>query len=332
MAMDSIRRFFEHLKHITSPKEQTKIDLFLSSNGGDGVVPWRLVTLIREYCSEFNVIIPYNAFSAATLTCLGANNIIMLPTGMLGPTDPSIMNPYGPNDPSTNQKLSINVEDVMAYRDLIKEDFLDFLNRKGEKIDDEIMLDAVKFLAGDKERVHPLALGAVKRSHSQAKMLAEKLLRLHVPQEKEADMKKLIDNLTSKLFYHGHPINRNEARNLGLQVIDCGDEADLVWELFNLYEQEMNMLELFNPIAEFNDRKPNFDIGANGAPVSGKIEIKNLKMAFIESEYGSHHVETGYKVEGFKFIQQQTNKIIEEFNISPLKGGWVFTPAPTKAK
>ena len=82
MAMDSIRFIYEHLRKIETPKESTKIALFIHSNGGDGIVPWKLVTLIREYCSEFHVIIPHCAFSAATLTALGANSIIMHPMGM----------------------------------------------------------------------------------------------------------------------------------------------------------------------------------------------------------------------------------------------------------
>ena len=70
MAMDSIRRIFEHVKAIGKPKDEVKIDLFLHSNGGDGTVPWRLVTLLREFANRFTVLVPYKAFSAATLTAL----------------------------------------------------------------------------------------------------------------------------------------------------------------------------------------------------------------------------------------------------------------------
>ncbi len=93
MAMDSIRKVYEHLRTINKKKEETKIDLFLHSNGGDGTVPWKLVTLIREYADKFCVLVPYKAFSAATLTALGADEIVMHPMGMLGPTDPTINNP-----------------------------------------------------------------------------------------------------------------------------------------------------------------------------------------------------------------------------------------------
>jgi len=77
MAMDSIRKIYEHLKLIKTEPKLENIDLFIVSNGGDGTVPWRLVTLLREYCSKFNTLIPFRAFSAATLTSLGADKIVM---------------------------------------------------------------------------------------------------------------------------------------------------------------------------------------------------------------------------------------------------------------
>lgn len=123
MAMDAIRKIYEHLRLIGKPREEARIDLFIHSNGGDGTVPWRLVTLIREYTDEFCVLVPHRAFSAATLTALGADRIIMHPMGMLGPTDPTVANPFNPPDPKNpNQRVGISVEDVTSYIALIKED------------------------------------------------------------------------------------------------------------------------------------------------------------------------------------------------------------------
>src|SRR5438128_1351792 len=85
MAMDAIPVIHRHLEAISTDRDDTKIDLFLHTNGGDGTVPWRLVTLIREYCGEFSVLVPHRAFSAGTLTALGADKVIMHPMGMLGP-------------------------------------------------------------------------------------------------------------------------------------------------------------------------------------------------------------------------------------------------------
>src|SRR5713226_3100365 len=82
---DCVRVFFDHLSKI--PKQTNKIeklDLFLCSNGGSGTVPWRLVPLFREYAASFNVLVPYRAYSAATLLALGADEIVMHPFGEMG--------------------------------------------------------------------------------------------------------------------------------------------------------------------------------------------------------------------------------------------------------
>ncbi len=68
MAMDAVRRVYDHLEAGESAKQ---VDLFLHSDGGEGTVPWRLVTLIRERAERFAVLVPFRAFSAATLTAHG---------------------------------------------------------------------------------------------------------------------------------------------------------------------------------------------------------------------------------------------------------------------
>ena len=97
MAMDAVRRIYDHLN---GDDKVEQVDLFLHSNGGEGTVPWRLVTLIRERAKKFALLVPCRAFSAATLTALGADEVVMHPMGMLGPTDPTVSNPFNPRDPT----------------------------------------------------------------------------------------------------------------------------------------------------------------------------------------------------------------------------------------
>ena len=97
-----------------------------------------------------------------------------------------------------------------AYISLIKED-------AGIQHEDELV-QAFNKLA---DKVHPLALGNVKRSLSQSRMMARKLLALHMDMSKEEHkINEIVDNLTSKLFFHGHPINRDEAKHL-MDVEQC---------------------------------------------------------------------------------------------------------------
>jgi len=78
IAEDAVRQLYDHLLSLEFKEgKKRRIDLFLYSRGGDVSVPWRIVSMIREFCEEFNVLIPYKAHSAATLLSLGADTIIM---------------------------------------------------------------------------------------------------------------------------------------------------------------------------------------------------------------------------------------------------------------
>ena len=289
MAIDMIRKIYEHLHTIEEDKKgKIDIDLFLVSNGGDGTVPWRLVTLIREYAKKFSVLIPFRAFSAATLTALGADEIIMHPMGMLGPTDPTVANSFNPPDPTNpRQKLGISVEDVTAYISLIKED-------AGITHEDELV-QAFNKLA---DNIHPLALGNVKRSLAQSRMMAQKLLSLHMNKAKEQhEIVDIVDNLTSKLYYHGHPINRKEAKEqIGLRtVIHADTELEpLMWNLYLEYENEIKADEPFDPLMDFVAQNRTLAVNQGNT-----IEISS-KLAYIESTSRTDFVETTHSVYGTK--------------------------------
>jgi ClpP class serine protease len=89
------------------PENATELDLYLVSNGGDGTVAWRIVSLIRERVRKFSVLVPQAAFSAATLIALGADEIVMHPYGNLGPTDPQIHN--------RNKNVQFGAQDLAAF-------------------------------------------------------------------------------------------------------------------------------------------------------------------------------------------------------------------------
>ncbi len=289
MAMDSIRRIYDHVAAIQRPKEEVKIDLFLHSNGGDGTVPWRLVTLIREYANRFTVLVPFHAFSAATLTALGADAVVMHPMGMLGPTDATVGNEFNPPDPrNPARNIGISVEDVTAFIALIKEE-------AGIQHEDQLM-EIIKVLA---DKVHPLALGNVKRSISQSRMMARKLLSHHMDSVRDNHkIDELVDKLTSKLYYHGHPINRTEAKEeIGLGTVELPSPVveKLMWDLFLDYEEEMEMETPFDAGAEFLD---SFPAQVAGTPNTTPPRI--AKLAIIESMLRTDSSEMRYELTGTK--------------------------------
>jgi hypothetical protein len=219
-----------------------KLDIFLVSNGGDSVVPWRLVALLREYATTLGVLIPFRAYSAATLLALGADEIVMHPFGELGPIDPTVSNEFNPREEKSDRPLGISVEDVKAYVGFIK-------NTVGITHEDELVR-TIEVLA---QKVHPLALGNVERFVSQSRMMARKILRTHMNQSSDHEINEIVENLASKLYFHGHPINRQEAkRDLGLKVqTDIPQDLETaMWELYLSFEEEFQNKTEFNPIME----------------------------------------------------------------------------------
>ena len=107
VAMDIIPIISRQLRQIGKVEN---IDLFLYSTGGDTMVPWRLVSMIREYCDKFSVLIPYKAHSAASMISLGADEIVMTDLSELSPIDPSTANVFNPSDLANPQsKIPISV-------------------------------------------------------------------------------------------------------------------------------------------------------------------------------------------------------------------------------
>lgn len=241
IAMDIVPLMARHLRGVG---KQERIDLFLYTAGGDVMAGFRLVNLIREYCSHFAVLIPFRCQSTGTLISLGADEIVMLPEGQLSPVDPSINGPYNPLIPGVPvgpgiplQTLPVSVEEVMSYIRLASE-----VGLKGE----ESIVPVFERLTQD---VRPLALGQVFRARTQIRMLSRKLLQLHMSQEDVA-IDSIVETLTEKLYSHDYLIARKEAKAIGLKVAEPVTDLELkLSQLYDLYETDLELRHPFNPMA-----------------------------------------------------------------------------------
>jgi hypothetical protein len=227
-----------------------------------------LVKLIRSYCKEFEVLIPYRAHSAGTLIALGADKIVMGRLAELSPVDPTTVHPFNPPDPSFPQrKLEISAEDLNSYFLLAKE---------MAKIKEEQMNEPLKYLV---ERIHPLSLGNAYRVYRMGKMIAEKLLELHMNREtEEKKIERIIKEITGEILcIHGYPINRDEAKRIGLKV-EIPDEnlEKNLWKLYEIYAKEMKLDIPFHPTEILGDKEI-AEIKYTGA----YIESYNLSDQFI---------------------------------------------------
>src|SRR3989338_8569738 len=109
-------------EHLDTFSLHNKISLFLYSRGGNTLAGWCIVNLIRQFCKEFEVIVPSKALSTATIICLGANNILMTKQATLGPIDPSVNTLLNPQVPGAGPqaKVPVSVEAMRGFLELTK--------------------------------------------------------------------------------------------------------------------------------------------------------------------------------------------------------------------
>lgn len=216
------------------------IDVFSSTRGGDTNAVWPIVSLLREFDEQFEVLVPFRCHSSGTLMAMGSTAIHMGPLSELSPIDPTTGNQFNPPDPnagSPNARLGISVEDVTAYRDFISLQF------GGGEVSDEMLLPLITKLV---EEVHPLALGNVHRVHQQIKELGKNLLDLNFNDTEEAQ-NRIVSDLASRFNSHVHMINRHEAKEiLGEQRVKFAD-AKLSAAMDALYGQYKKDYDLWKP-------------------------------------------------------------------------------------
>ena len=219
---DALLPMFDHLRAMGNQK---RLALYLYSSGGVMETPWKIVTMLREFCDELDVIVPYKAHSAATMIAIGADKIYMTRKAELGPIDPALQ-VVAPQEGAAPRLPDLGVEDVAAY--------LTFMRERAKLTDQAAVAAVVQTLA---QHLTPPLLGRLERTYSHIRLVARNLLSLHKPPFEDRQISAITEALTEKIYAHGHGIGRKEAREIGLDVRILNDaEEALVWSLYELYE------------------------------------------------------------------------------------------------
>lgn len=232
LADEQMFHLFEHLRRVG---KQERLALWLYSRGGATEVSWKVVSLLREYTKHLSVLVPYRALSAGTQIALGADQIVMTEAAELGPVDPSRRHPLLPTEDVVAEGgvvkkvgLSISVQDLRQL--------LQFLEREigKEKLTAE---SAATIYSALFEKVHPLAIGALEQSWALSQQICKRVLGTHMDPEKQAkEIDAIVERLSEYYKSHLYQISRNEAREIGLKVVDAtSDQAAAMWDLYLRY-------------------------------------------------------------------------------------------------
>lgn len=261
VAGDIIRPFYQHLEKIGRVKE---LDLFLYTRGGQIVTPLRLVHLLREYCDELAVLVPFRAHSAGTLIALGADEIVMGKMGELSPIDPRVA--FGPAGDELNgpggSAQQIEIEDLGAY--------FRYAQEVGQLTNSSDMAVAFEALVDD---LSPLRLGHLARIHSLIRLLGRRLLATHMEADRSEELDQIVRMLTEGYFTHDYLISRREARNIpGLKVVPAKDGLErAMWQLFEVYEQVLGISQVPDWEAVLGGREQARTLFPSGAIESLKL-------------------------------------------------------------
>jgi hypothetical protein len=265
ISADAIDEFIKQIELI--PEGANVIDVLVESNGGDGVVTWRLISALRTKAKKIRALIPHSAFSAATLFCLGVDEIIMGKYGCLGPTDPQItvMGKDG-------QRKDFAFEDVLA--------FISFSTKKLKLAGVQAKEIYNRFF----DSIEPFSLGFASRSSELSITIGAKLLQFRSEKKKISQRQalKISEKLNKNFFNHGHPLNRYEAKEIGLNVSEPSVRLeDLMWNVHMDVETEFLNNTPFDIISNYLQNNPALPPGATLIPV-GEYSF-DLKFAVVES-------------------------------------------------
>lgn len=204
------------------------------------MVAWRIMSLLREKVNEVGVLVPQAAYSAATLLALGADEIVMHPSGNLGPVDPQIT-VNGKGEKGQSQQIQFGTEDLAGFLNFVKQNV---------GLSDQAQLSSA-FELFCKE-VGSVPIGVAARSSRLALSLSAKLLNMHM--KTDGDKQKATNisaTLNKEFFHHGYPVGRKEAKELGLKVVFPDKKLETcMWNTWQQIEKDLKFRIPFTPMDE----------------------------------------------------------------------------------
>ena len=243
--------------------KQETVYMFIKSGGGHGQAALRLVSLLRQYCSNLVVLIPLECASAATMIALGANQILMGPMAYLTAVDTSLTHNLSPLD-RDNDRVSVSLDELTRVLRLWQEKSPD---------PEENPYKALY------PYIHPLVIGAVDRAGSLSIMLCKELLAHHMGDEAARD--RIANALNANYPSHNYPILFEEAKKLGLKVEHLPVEINTL--LLELNEQYSEMGQ--KATTDFNE------IRAHSNEILNIWETRDMQIYFQEDKDWFYRVE-----------------------------------------
>jgi len=254
LAHKHILQVLKETDKIQSSKDETEIDIFLTSLGENVHAAYQVINVLRAKCAQLQVVIPYFAKSAATLLALGADRLVMGPQSELGPLDVQMEHP-------TQKDVRISAIDTVEPLEYLASVALGIADGVSHRIWTNIGLprdEAIQFAlksAADymSHVVSQCDPSLVSRSWCElnvAERYARELLDAYMLRD---DIGETVAKVAHKLVWdypsHEFVIGINEANRLRLEVCVAAqyDHWQAAWEIcMALLDLELDGVLLFN--------------------------------------------------------------------------------------
>lgn len=278
MAADMIPELIKQLARV--PKSSDSVDILIVSSGGDPMVAWRIISMLRERFKRVGALVPYAAYSAATLLVLGADEIVMHPYSNLGPVDPQLV-----FKKEGQGEIRFGTEDLRHYFDYAKADV---------GITDQQQLARVFELVG--ESIGPVQIGIAKRSMYLTEQLGEKLLSMHM--EDVNTVRAIVEALNRSFYHHGYPVARKEAKEIGLPILESDEELEqLISDAWANIDQEFGGVRPLLPLGMLGPSEIN--AAYRNALSTNTVQTIIKEYSYEAASLESKDLQIVFRVKGF---------------------------------
>ena len=226
-------RHLGELRAALGDQQFEELDLVIHSGGGDIHVAYQMVELMRMHTQRLFACVPLYAKSAATLICLGADEIVMEKLAQLGPLDTQVFEERGGKADFTSALNPFKaLEQLQAFSlGALNASAKMFVERSDLSID-ECIKHAINFVIGTTSplfsQLDPEKLGEYSRALAVCSEYGDRLLRRYSDWDAK-QQSKILEELVHGYPAHDYIIDFRELQELGLNVkLFANDEREAI--------------------------------------------------------------------------------------------------------
>jgi hypothetical protein len=196
-----------------------KIEILLHSGGGHPDVAYEVMKFFRRRFNQVNVIVPLHAKSAATLMCLGADNVFMGELADLGPIDVQLV------DPIEHGQKQFSPLDEFKSLEFMREQAIEWMGFYASAMNaafglgiKEALKDSIPLVSAVMrplfEQIDPVEMGEHRRAIAIGEEYAKRMLKL----TRNPNAANIVQQIVWSYPAHDYCNDYDEAKELGLPV------------------------------------------------------------------------------------------------------------------